>query len=111
MGCRVVANLANKKVKSTQLDPTARNSKEMKAKNLFGKFPILETKEGIIHESMAIAKYLAHGTKLLGGNDLQRAQIDMWTNWALELSATTNKVCFSILGTNPITKEDFNEGL
>ena len=74
MGCRVVAKLAKKNVTSVQVKPEEKNSKEFKAKNIFGKFPMLETNEGILHESMAIAKYLAHGhATLLGGNDVERA--------------------------------------
>merc|ERR1712032_667571 len=46
-----------------------------------------------------------------GGNDIERAQIDQWTNWVLEFSATTNKVCYAILGTSPIEKAEFDEGL
>ena len=74
MGCRVVAKIAKKNVTSVQVDAEMKNSKEFKAKNIFGKFPMLETNEGILHESMAIAKYFAHGhATLLGTNDLERA--------------------------------------
>ena len=70
MGCRVIANMSGAKVTSQVIDPATKNSKDFKAKNLFGRLPILETKEGVIHESMAIAKFLAHGTPLLGSNDI-----------------------------------------
>ena len=61
---------------------------------------MLETNEGVLHESVAIAKFLAHGTPLLGANDLERAQIDQWTNWVLELSFSTDKACGAIFGSN-----------
>ena len=110
MGCRVVAKLAGKKVTAELVEPEKRNSKEFKAINIFGRFPMLETPEGVLHESMAIAKYLAHGhATLLGTNDLERAQIDQWTNWVLELSAKVDKVCFAVLGTAPVEAADFND--
>ena len=74
MGVKVVAKLANKKLDSAVLDAKTRNDKDWRAKNLFGKWPVLETKEGVICESMAIAKYLAAGhASLLGSNDIERA--------------------------------------
>jgi elongation factor 1-gamma len=73
---------------------------------------MLETNEGVLHESMAIAKYLANGHQtLLGTNDLERAQIDQWTNWVLELSGKLDKVCFAILGTEPIEQTEFNDSM
>ena len=73
---------------------------------------MLETNEGVLHESMAIAKFLANGHQtLLGTNDLERAQIDQWTNWVLELSGKLDKVCFAILGTEPIEQTEFNDSI
>jgi elongation factor 1-gamma len=61
---------------------------------------------------MAIAKYLAHGhASLLGSSDLERAQVDQWTNFALELSAATNKLVSCVLGTTPLEKAAFDDAL
>ena len=112
MGVKVVAKLAGKKLDSTVLDAKTRNDKDWRAKNLFGKWPVLETKEGVICESMAIAKYLAAGhASLLGSNDVERAQVDQWTNWALEVSATANRLVGCVLGTSPLEKAAFDGGL
>lgn len=112
MGCKVVAKIAGKKLDSETLDKKTQNDKEWKAKNIFGKWPCLEVKEGVICESMAIAKYLAHGhASLLGSSDLERAQVDQWTNFALELSAATNKLVSCVLGTTPLEKAAFDDAL
>ena len=56
----------------------------MKATNMTGKYPMLETPEGRINESIAIAKYLANShPTLLGSNAGERAKIDQWCYWAL----------------------------
>jgi glutathione S-transferase len=48
-----------------------------------GKFPFLTTPEGNLNESVAIAKYLAHGhPTLLGTNALEQAQVDQWCLWS-----------------------------
>jgi len=111
-GCRVVAKLAGKSVTSELVDAEKKATKEFKAINIFGRFPMLETSEGVLHESMAIAKYLANGhATLLGANDLERAQIDQWTNWVLELSGKLDKVCYAILGSEPIEQAEFNDSM
>jgi elongation factor 1-gamma len=108
MGCQVIAKMNKKKVTLDIVDDERKNSAAFKELNVFGKFPMLETKEGVLHESVAIAKYLAHGhASLLGTNDVERAQIDQWTNWVLELSFKTDKACCAIISA-PISKEDFN---
>jgi len=59
-------------------------SKEYKAINMTGKFPMLETPEGNISETIAIAKYLAHGhATLLGANAVEQAQVDQWLFYAI----------------------------
>ena len=112
MGCKVVAKLAGKKLTTEVLDAKTRNDKDWRAKNFFGKWPVLEVKEGVICESMAIAKYLAAGhATLLGSNDVERAQIDQWTCWALELSADTSKLVNCVLGVTPLEKAAFDGAL
>ena len=112
MGCKVVAKIAGKKLTSEVLDKKTQNDKDWRAKNVFGKWPVLEVKEGVICESMAIAKYLAAGhATLLGSNDVERAQVDQWTMWALEVSANTNKLVNCVLGVTPLEKSAFDEAL
>jgi len=56
-------------------------TEEFLLKNPIGKVPVLETPEGFIFESNAIAKYLAHqnpSLNLLGRTVLEGAQVDQW---------------------------------
>ena len=78
--CRVVALQNGQKVELVVV-PEA-DLAAVKAKGVTGQFPMLETPEGNINESVAIAKFLAHGSAtLLGTNNLERAQVDQWCYW------------------------------
>lgn len=81
MGCQVVAGMANKKINVKIIDAETIKSADYKSQNMTGKFPMLKTSEGCVNESCAIAKFLAHGTPLLGSNATERAQIDQWMYW------------------------------
>jgi glutathione S-transferase len=52
-----------------------RAEKEMKNKNPFDRFPMLECPEGVLFDTLAICKFLAHGSNLLGSNCTQHAKI------------------------------------
>jgi len=59
---------------------------EFLAKNPLGKVPVLETDEGFIFESNAIARYIARldeHTHLLGANDYESGLVDQWLDFAL----------------------------
>lgn len=46
-----------------------------------GKYPCLKTSEGTLNESVAIAKYFAYGTDLLGKSHWEQAKVDQWCLW------------------------------
>jgi len=75
------------------LDADAK-SPEFLAKSPLGKVPVLETPEGSIFESNAIARYVARlrrDTNLYGKSFFDSAQVDSWVDFAaheLELPAT-----------------------
>ncbi|KAL7602477.1 elongation factor 1-gamma [Lactuca sativa] len=60
--------------------------------NPIGKVPVLETPEGGIFESNAIARYVAHlkpGNSLFGSTPIEYGQIEQWIDFAtLELDAS-----------------------
>lgn len=64
---RIAAVLNDKQVEVIVASEELKASKEFKAKNLTGKYPFLETEEGNLSESIAIAKYIAHGHPTLNG--------------------------------------------
>ena len=81
---RCVAEMNGQKLAVEYCDAEKIASKEFKAINMTGKFPLLETPEGRINESIAIAKYLAHGSStLLGSSPIEAAKVDQWCYWAL----------------------------
>ena len=67
---------------------------EFIAKNPTGKVPILETPQGVLFESNAIARYIARirrDTELLGTSFFASGQVDAWVDFAshdVELPAT-----------------------
>jgi glutathione S-transferase len=67
------------------LDEDQRVSKEQKAMNPSGKYPLLETKEGSLSGVVPIVKYLCKkGKKLMGDNSaVTQAKIDQWCFWTV----------------------------
>lgn len=83
--------------------------KELVTKSPTGTFPYLETDEGVLSESKAIAIYIAEKYKpeLLGSNDLEQAQVRQWMEFAsFELSDCEQKVVYPIFGWKPYCKEE-----
>ena len=83
MYCCAIAEAAGKPVAMKVLTAEERASAEYKNINMTGKFPLLQTPEGCLNESVAIAKFLAHGTDLLGADEWQRAKVDQWCQWQI----------------------------
>ncbi|KAJ0644923.1 putative glutathione S-transferase, Thioredoxin-like superfamily, elongation factor 1-gamma, plant [Helianthus annuus] len=54
--------------------------------NPIGKVPVLETPNGPVFESNAIARYVAYGSSLFGSSQIEYGQIEQWIDFsALEL--------------------------
>ena len=72
---RVTALMTGTKVQFVTVDDAFRKSAEYKKLNTTDKFPLLETKEGGLHESTAICKYFCAlaDNKFLGSNAVQRS--------------------------------------
>ena len=112
--CRVVAKLAGKTVDLVIDTDEERKAASYKAFNPTNKFPILETPEGNIQESHAIAKFLAHGhATLLGANAVERAQIDSWLNWVQSgVLQSAMPAFYAILGRRTdVTQAEFNDAV
>lgn len=79
-----------------------------------GKFPLLQTAEGTIHESTAIAKYFCTlaGGKFLGNGPVERAQVDQWIAFS-NTSVFPNfmTVNTAVFGWGEIMKADFDEAV
>ncbi|GJZ32782.1 elongation factor 1-gamma-like protein [Tanacetum coccineum] len=50
--------------------------------NPIGKIPVLETPEGSVFESNAIARYVAYGSSLLGSSAIEYGQIEQWIDFS-----------------------------
>jgi elongation factor 1-gamma len=77
----ITSNFAKVKLDEVMVEDV--NSKEYKAKVFSGKCPALETPEGILVESAAIARYIAEvgEGKLHGGNAWEKASVNMWIDF------------------------------
>ena len=86
--------------------------KTLVTKSPTGTFPYLECEEGILSESKAIEIYLAEKYKpeLLGKDDLEKAQVRQWMDFAsFELADCAQKIVYPILGWKPYCKESADE--
>ena len=90
----------------------AEEMKDHKAKTLTGKFPYLETPEGCLVESLAIAGFLAHGKEEINGStNLERAKIDEWCQWMVsKVFPAVIKAVYCCFGHIELSQADFNEG-
>ena len=112
--CQVVAKMANKPLEMVIDTEEDRKAPAYKNFNPSNKFPLLETPEGNLSESHAIAKFLANGhATLLGSNPVERAQIDQWMNWLQSgVQQQAGGAIYAILGRNPdMTQPMFNEAV
>ncbi|GKC79225.1 glutathione S-transferase, partial [Tanacetum coccineum] len=73
--------------------------------NPMGKVPVLETPEGSVFESNAIARYVARGSSLFGSSAIEYGQIEQWIDFSsFELDGNLRGWVLPRLGyTNNIT--------
>ena len=86
--------------------------KTLSLKSPTGTFPFLECEEGVLSESKAIEIYLAEKYKpeLLGKDDLEKAQVRQWMDFAsFELADCAQKIIYPIFGWKPYCKESADE--
>jgi elongation factor 1-gamma len=80
----ITANFAKVKLEEVFITPEDLKSKEWKAKSLTGKTPMLETPDGNLVESSAIARYIASigEGKLAGATAFETAQVNQWIDYS-----------------------------
>ena len=86
--------------------------KKLEPKSPTGTFPYLECEEGVLSQSKAIEIYLAEKYKpeLLGKDDLEKAQVRQWMDFAsFELADCAQKIIYPIFGWKPYCKESADE--
>ena len=76
----ITAALAKVQVEEVFTTEEERKAKDWKQKSITGKCPTLETAEGYLVESAAIARYIARigAGNLHGATSLEQAQVDQW---------------------------------
>jgi glutathione S-transferase len=101
-------------VEEVYIDAETKNSKEYKAKNPAGKFPCLETEDGMLFESSAIAKHFGRvGDKKMNGADAwAEAQSNQWIDYAQSaMSPHTYTAMKAHFGWAPIEKSDYADAI
>lgn len=94
---------------------TDNKSKDFLKKNPVGKVPVLETPDGIVWESNAIARFVARqsnegGIKIYGKSVYEDALIDQWMDFAVnEIELPSAAWLFPILNIVPYHKEATNK--
>jgi len=114
----VAAEYAGVKVEVVNVELGKDNKTEQfLAMNPLGKVPTLETADGSIWESNAIARYVARqgDSKLFGSNDLEAGQVDQWIDWVrgdLELAgAVWLYPLYGLIPNNPQATEQAKEDI
>ena len=77
---RIAAEMTGQKVEVITCDAEFRKTPAYKAMTTTDKFPLLQTADGCLQESSAIAKYFCSlgGGKFLGTGPIERTQVDQW---------------------------------
>jgi len=89
--CQIVAELTGSSLDVSIVDEATRSSKEHQKLNPLGKYPLLETKEGVIAGTLPICKYLCNVSKqLLGAGVLDKTKIDQWVYWTANVLEPTS---------------------
>ena len=87
--------------------------KTLSPKSPTGTFPFLELNEGgVLSESRAIENYLVmkHKPELLGENELEKAQVRQWSDFAIfEIGFCAKEIVYPLFGWKPYCKESANE--
>jgi elongation factor 1-gamma len=111
----ITSQLAKVTVEEVFVNDEEAKSKEFKQKSLTGKFPFLETEEGSIFESAAIARYLARKnpeSKIGGANAFEQAQIDQWIDFSISSAAPHMRIIYaSVFGLGPVDMDIFNNAV
>jgi len=111
----ITANFAKVKLEEVFVTPEDLKSKEWKAKSLTGKTPMLETPEGNLVESAAIARYIAAIGEghLAGSNAFETAQVNQWIDYShTTIQAHMYNVVRAIFGYGePADPEVFNNSV
>jgi len=100
---KLVGNLTGVSLQIVEVDDELLESKEHKALNPTGTYPLLETDKGSLAGVVTISKYLCkQAKKLLGsGNAAENAQINQWLNY----SQTTLQPLIDHIGLGLFEKE------
>jgi len=109
---RVAADMAGQTVEVVIVDDAMK--KTLAAKNTTGLYPMLETSEGCINESFAIAKYFCTlaGGKFLGSNNVEKALVDQWIAFVnTSLTSIVKVIRAGIFQNESILQSVFNENL
>jgi len=109
----VAADLANVQVELVVLNKEQQADKDFKAKNVNGKFPLLELESGeLIFESSAIASHFARSAPasgLFGQSVFQTHQCHQWIEFTQDrLWPNVLPVAMAALGHQTVTAEVFN---
>ena len=110
---RIAQDLTGQQAEMVVCDEAYRKTAGYKALTTTDKFPLLQTADGNLHESSAIAKYFCFlaGDKFLGNNSVERSQVDQWIAFGnASCFQSMYVVCQGIFGWGEgVTQGDWNE--
>lgn len=110
----MTAKLAKVEITEEYVSDEQAKSKEFKGKSLTGKFPLLETENGTLVESAAIARYFARlsGSDLNGKDNFENAKIDQFIDFAQgSILPHCYVICKAIFGWAAVDTQTYNEAL
>jgi glutathione S-transferase len=108
----ITAAFAKVKLEEVMVEDT--KSKEYKAISLTGKCPALQTPEGILIESAAVARYVAQlgEGNLAGATAWEKANVNMWIDFAKgTINSHFMDIYLSVFGLAPVSADKFNNAV
>lgn len=109
---RIALDMTGQKADLIVADEEFRKTPGYKALTTTDKFPLLQTADGHLHESTAIAKYFCNlaGGKFLGTNAVERSQVDQWIAWSNTSLIPHWMTCMQgIFGWAEVTQDAWND--
>ena len=109
---RIALDLTGQTAEIVVADEAMRKTPAYKALTTTDKFPLLQTAEGCLHESTAIAKYFCAlaGGKFMGKTAVERSQVDQWISYANTTIFPAGVTCmYGIFGWGEVQTADWNE--
>ena len=110
----ITASLAKVHLQEVFITAEEQKTKEFKLKSITGKCPVLETEQGYLVESAAIARYIARmgAGNLAGSNPKETSEVDQWIDIVHnQVQTPVFTILKATFGWAPVESDAFNAAI